>query len=237
MAYLDIIVFALVAAVLIFKLRAILGRRNDGEEQRPNPFSAPSRGAGKDKKAEKDDGARDGNLGDDEENVIRSEKFDRPRALPAFKAAPESLIGGIEAITAADPSFDEKAFLAGARSAFGMIVSAFAAGELKVLKPLLSSRVFAQFEQAVQERQKAGERQETEIKNIRDADLARAKLEGTRALLTVKYVSDQINVTRDAAGNVVAGLPGKAEEVEDSWTFARDVKSGDPNWLLVETRS
>jgi predicted lipid-binding transport protein (Tim44 family) len=244
MGYLDIIIFAAIAGFLLFKLRNTFGQRSDDEPRRPNPFVTPAPRP-EEKRVEAREptreSARDQNFADTDETdaVIRPDpaREGTPRSLPVFKAAPDSLIGGIEALRAVDASFDEKTFLQGARAAFTMIVGAFAAGDLKTLKPLLSARVFGQFEQAVKQRIAQQQQQETKITALKDVDLVRAKLEGGRAMLTVQFVSEQINVLRDAAGAVIEGNPNKPEAIEDIWTFSRDPKSSDLNWVLVETRS
>jgi predicted lipid-binding transport protein (Tim44 family) len=142
----------------------------------------------------------------------------------------------LAAIAAADPSFDEKTFLNGAKAAFGMIVEAYARGDLDTLRPLLSDEVFANFSDAVAARKKAGETLETRIERMSDADIVEADLDGSTAVITVRFATEQTNVTRDAAGTVLDGDPAKPEEVVDLWSFARNTRSRDPNWTLIETR-
>lgn len=222
----EIIIFAMIAAFLVHRLRSVLGRRTGEERQRPNPFAtsdeaAPSR-----------------------DNVIQLPN--RQRGEPAEREArdadpasdePLSLAARINQVRDADGGFEEKSFLSGARAAFEMIVQAFAAGDLASLRPLLSDEVFANFARAVKDRQAAGETLETRIAAIRDADLADARLEGSVAFITIRFVSDQTNVTKDADGRIVDGDPNEPIEVIDLWTFARNVRSRDPNWTLVETRA
>lgn len=215
----EIIIFAMIAAFLVHRLRSVLGRRTGEERQRPNPFSTSDEAAPP---------VRD--------NVIPLPN--RQRAEPAAdRGEPLSLAARIAAVHEADPSFDEKGFLGGARAAFEMIVGAFAAGDLATLRPLLSDEVYANFARAVKDRQAAGETLETRVAAIRDIDLADAQLNGSTAVVTIRFVSDQINVTRDAEGRIVDGDPNEPLEVVDVWSFARDVRSRDPNWALVETRA
>ena len=75
----------------------------------------------------------------------------------------------------------------------------------------------------------------TELVALRNAEVAAAEVRGTRARVQVRFVSEQINVTRDAAGQVVDGDPKRIAEVVDLWTFERDTRSRDPNWELAET--
>lgn len=222
----EIIIFAMIAAFLVHRLRSVLGRRTGEERQRPNPFATPDDAAS----------ARDNVI--QMPNRQRGEPGERDaRAADPAGSEPLSLAARIDQVRDADASFDEKGFLAGARAAFEMIVQAFAAGDLAALRPLLSDEVFANFARAVKDRQAAGETLETRIAAIRDVDLADARLEGSAAFITIRFVSDQTNVTKDADGRILDGDPNEPIEVVDIWTFARNVRSRDPNWTLVETRA
>jgi predicted lipid-binding transport protein (Tim44 family) len=210
---LDILLFAGVAGFLLFRLRSVLGRRT-GNEQRRDPFTP------------------------------------RPVAPPSaspFNVAPNNTaqpapaagIGtdGLAALRAADPNFNADGFLAGARTAFEMIVKAFAAGDTATLQPLLSPDVFAAFSEAIRARQAAQETHETKIAAIKVAVIEHVAIEGGNGLVTVKLVTDQINATRAADGSVVEGDADKVIEKTDFWTFSRPVRSRNPNWILVATHS
>jgi predicted lipid-binding transport protein (Tim44 family) len=160
----------------------------------------------------------------------------RVEARAPTPGEPIPLAAAIDTIRAADPNFDEKQFVQGARAAFEMIVAAFARGDTDTLRPLLSDDVYRNFAKAIAERAERGETLETRIETIQDADIVEATLDGRNAMVGVRFVSDQINVTRAADGSVVDGDPDRTLEVIDIWTFARDTRSRDPNWFLVETR-
>ena len=134
-------------------------------------------------------------------------------------------------------TFDPGQFLDGARQAFEMIVTAYAEGDGRTLKQLLSKDVYENFAAAIREREKAGERMEDTLYGIDEASIVDAGMEGSTASVTVKFVSQQVNVTYDSEGRVVAGDPNEVATVTDIWTFQRNVKSRDPNWELAETRS
>lgn len=217
--FLDIVIFAVIAGLLVLRLRSVLGRRT-GTEQRRDPFNPPAPG---DKPADK---------------IVPLPPRSRLAPLPAPAAgAPVPLSLGLERLKAADKSFDEQAFLGGARSAFEIIVNAFAKGDTAALQPLLSPTVFASFNEAIRTRQAQHETHETNLVSIKTMDIAEAGLEGELAQVTVKFVSDQVNATRGADGAVIEGNPDQVEEKTDLWTFARSVRSRDPNWLLVATHS
>jgi predicted lipid-binding transport protein (Tim44 family) len=213
--FFDIIFFALVAAFIILRLRSVLGRRTGHERPRPDPFRpAPP------------------------ETAERAPEVLPPGASPASPApAPGSLAAGIAQIKIADPSFDEPEFTKGARAAFEYIVAAFAAGDEEKLKPLLSTEVYDGFREAIQNRKTAGQTHETTIVRIRDVEVTGARMEGATAAITCRYVTEQINVTRDTAGQTVEGDPDRIAEVTDVWTYARNTRSSDPNWILVATNA
>lgn len=217
--FVDIIFFALVAGFIILRLRSVLGKRT-GNERRRDPFAKPPA------PAEAPDTRRTG-------DVVALPR--RDSADLGVVGAAGSLGGALTQIKLADPDFDEAKFEEGARAAFDYIVGAFAAGERAKLKPLLSEEVYANFEQAIAAREQAGHKAETTLVRIKSCDIAEARMEGQSAFVGVKYVSEQINVTRDAEGKVVEGNPDRITEATDIWTFARNTRSSDPNWTLVRT--
>ena len=140
-------------------------------------------------------------------------------------------------IKAVDRSFREREFVKGARGAFEMVVEAFANGDGKTLKTLLDGPVYENFASAIREREKAGQTLETTLVGIDEAEIIGAELQGRYAVVTVKFVTGQVNATRDASGEIVDGDPNNVVQVTDIWTFRRDARSSDPNWLLIATGS
>lgn len=220
----SLLFFAVVVVFLVFRLRSVLGRRTGNERPRPGfgrmTFGAPPQpqappvGPGP---------VIDGTA--------------TPVSAAAAPAAPLPLAEGVARLKSADRNFDERVFLQGARGAFEIIVNAFAAGDTAALKPLLSEDVYRSFADAIAQRQAAKETHETTLMTIKSVDLAEAGVNGTTTSATVKFISDQVNVTRAADGTVVDGNADQVVEKTDFWTFARDVRSRDPNWQLVATRS
>jgi predicted lipid-binding transport protein (Tim44 family) len=147
------------------------------------------------------------------------------------------LAAGLDSIAREDKTFDAKHFIAGARAAYEMIVLAYAEGDRRTLKNLLSREVYEGFEAAIRERENKGETVESRFVAIDKSDIAGAELRGRIAQITVRFVSQLISVTRDKSGNVIEGNPDKVTDVTDVWTFARDLSSRDPNWKLVATEA
>ena len=218
------LIFAAVAAFVLYKLRSVLGRREGHEQQPPDFFAEAERNAANDSAA-KEGAGNDTAL-----------PAPGPAGRDAADADPESpAAAGIRDIRAADRTFDPDAFLEGARAAFDTIVEAFARGDRDALAPLLAENVFANFESAIAERERAGETLETTIVALNSAELTAAEMQGRAARVTVTFVSEQSNTVKDADGNLVDGDPAAVEKITDIWTFARDTRSRDPNWQLVET--
>lgn len=230
--FVEIIVFAAIALFLIMRLRSVLGQRDEGEDQRHHvdPFSGrDAKGhPTADKNAKEQKGKKDTPAADTTE----------PVPAPAHGwGQPATLSEGFSLIREADPSFEPDSFVEGAKGAFEMIVSAFAKGDLDTLENLLSDDVFEDFKAAIEEREEAGHQQTITVEEINSVDILEAYLEGSLAQVTVKFVTEQINVTRNQDGKIVTGKATKPETVTDIWTFARETRSDDPNWLLVATRS
>lgn len=235
MQFLDIVLFALIAIFLVLRLRSVLGNR-DGHE-----------GGYHDRFGHRQD--EDGLRRDDNGNVIqmpnaRTAEQDHLGVLhdeqtPApVEELPEGPLGeGIRAILEHDPSFNSKEFAEGAQMAFDMILTAYAAGDKKTLKNLLSAEVYAGFEHAIDTREAEGHTLQETLVGISKAELVEAYMDGRDAHVTVKFVSEQISALLDADGSVIEGDPAKVTEATDFWTFARSTKSRNPNWTLVGTGS
>jgi predicted lipid-binding transport protein (Tim44 family) len=227
------IIFLALAVFIFLRLRSVLGQRTGRERPPYDPYSA-----------------RDAVRTSPSEKVVTLPgrvAQPAPTAPPAAENAEERWKGiaepgspaaaGLDAIIAADPGFDAQHFLAGARAAYEMIVTAFAQGDRRTLKNLLSREVYEGFEAAIREREARGETIETRFISIDKADIAAAEVRGRVAQVTVRFVSQLISVTRDRSGAVIEGTPDKVTDVTDVWTFARDVSSRDPNWKLVATEA
>lgn len=228
--FIDIILFAMIAAFLALRLRSVLGRRDGHEGGFRDPFK-PAPDKPKPANGEADDNVvRLPDRGADAE-AAETEK------IKVAAHGDETLAAGLTQVRVADPSFDPDGFASGARAAFEMILDAFATGDTSVLKSMLSADVFANFQHAIRSRQDSGETLKYTLVGIRKAEIVEAYMDGRNASVTVKFVSEQINATLNREGVVVSGDLNKVVDVTDFWTFQRDTRSRDPNWTLVATRS
>jgi predicted lipid-binding transport protein (Tim44 family) len=226
-------IFVLAVAIIVFwRLTSVLGRRTGNERPPIDPFAARE-------KLEKK--LANGAV---HERPGRRPADAAPAAAPSSPATPiwegfapkgSALAKGLEKISAADRNFLPSAFLEGARAAYEMIVTAFAAGDKQTLKPLLSREVYDGFARAIDQRRQAGETLETSFVGISKAEIEAAELAGKKANITVRFTSDQISSRRNNSGDIIDGDPKKIREISDVWTFERDVSSRDPNWTLIAT--
>lgn len=233
----DIILIGLVAVFLILRLRSVLGKRT-GNERPParDPFTppAPPPRAG--------DAARSASGSDNVIPLPSPSTAPRPGSATRGPGGIRAVVmptaaAGVAAIRSADPSFDPVQFADGARSAFGAVIDAFAKGDVATLRGLLDAPTLASFEGAIRGRNERGEKAETTLIGFEASDISGAELQGSHALVTVRFVTEQINVVRNAEGQIADGNPNEVQRVVDLWTFRRDTRSSDPNWALTKTES
>ncbi len=229
----DIIIFALIAVFIILRLRAVLGRRTGNE--RPNERDMFSRSRNRRDQStgqvislkgvdtQKDINSQDYDIPDDDDKVLTN--ADTPIASELRKIRQE------------DPDFSASEFVEGAKEAFSLIVSAFSNGDTPELRPLLGDDVYDEFASAIQSRLLSGNVSETSVISIDDVSLIHCEMRGTTARISIKFISQQTSVIRNDAGEVIDGDAEKILSITDVWTFSRNIRSSNPNWLLVETRS
>lgn len=208
-----VILFAMVAGFLALRLYSVLGKRTGHEQALPKPA---------------------------EERVIAAPL---PRTIDAVPEVREtgnrtieaSAETGLRAVVSADSSFDVTQFIEGAKSAYKMILESYWKGDEDTLSWLVEEDVRAGFTQAIADRKAAGHVLENRLIAIEKAIIAEASVEGKVARIAVRFDADIAAVTRDQDGNLVSGSMTDAVETHDVWTFARNLRSDDPNWKLVET--
>ena len=225
------IIFLALAVFIFLRLRSVLGQRTGRERPPYDPYSARDTVRGSNDNVVALPG-RGGETPPATTPPVDPEERWKGIAEPGSPVA-----AGLDAIVQSDPTFDAKHFVAGARQAYEMIVTAYAEGDRRTLRNLLSKDVYEGFDQAIRERETKGETAETRFVSIDRSDLNAAEVRGGSSHVTVRFVSQLVSVTRDRSGNVIDGSPDKVTDVTDVWTFARDLGSRDPNWKLVATEA
>lgn len=224
-----ITLFFLVAAVLIFlQLRSVLGRRTGNEKPPIDPFSP--------RDAARTPPGEDG-------KVVTLPRRDAPEDdqrfsdIDSFAKPGTPLNASLRELVKVDSAFNPREFLNGAKMAYEMIVMAFADGDRKTLKSLLSKEVYDGFDAAITDREARGEVVKSTFVGIEKADITQAAVKDSEAQVTLRIVSQLISATFDKAGTLIDGDQEAVAEVTDIWTFARDIRSRDPNWKLIATES
>jgi predicted lipid-binding transport protein (Tim44 family) len=234
------LLFLALAVVIILRLRSVLGRKSSEDDARVERYKAEQRARAA--------------AAQSQDKVVSLPRRDRAEASAETQPAPAAaadieekvrtlasgnapLADSLISVARADRSFDPEHFLVGARQAYEMIVTAFAEGNRKTLRNLLSKDVFDGFSTALSEREVRGEQIDQSFVGINKAEIVEAELKGTTAQVSVRFASELISATRDRGGAVIAGDPKRIKEVIDIWTFAREVASRDPNWKLVATQA
>lgn len=211
----EIILIATITAVILFRLYSVLGRRT-GNEHAPDDYRLPPRPT----------------AGPYAPEPAATLSPPRPLDRPA-----DPVMRGMFDISLADRTFDKDKFLSGARTAYEMIENAFANGDLATLRPLLSDPVYDAFAAALRQRQRDKQTASFTFIGFKDVKIVAAALKGQTAEITVRFETQFISATRDAAGQVVAGDDKSVQQVCDIWTFVRETRTRNPNWLLTATAS
>jgi predicted lipid-binding transport protein (Tim44 family) len=221
--FFNIILLGLLAGFIAFRLYSVLGRRTGHERSRDEQLRMPDGAETNPKPAASKD------------NVVTLPE--RPAPVGASAAASNPLTRALMDIKLVDRTFDSDRFLSGARSAYEMIVTAFARGEREVLRPLLSDDVFDTFNKAIKSREAKKERVDFTFLKLKSARISGAELKGRMADVAVTFESEVMMAGYDPSGALIEGDAKTPHSVTDIWTFARDTSASDPNWLLVATAS
>lgn len=234
----DLIIYGLVAAGLVLWLKSILGTRHGDEQERSNPYLKKDDETSGDG-AQMPLGSSDaiplaGFKNPVDPSVAVVEFADNPRGVARIEG--EDAKAGLMQIAKADKTFDIERFMSSCQDAFVYGVESFADGDRDTLKDLLAPDVYEAFDGALNAREESGDIMECEIQGLREAAVINAVMNGKMAFITVRFVADEVSVTRSASGEVLSGHPDIAHELRDLWVFGRNINDRDPRWLVHETR-
>ncbi len=225
----DLVVYALVAAGLVFWLRSILGTRHGDEKSRHNPYASnPDSAESSSNKVV----SLNGDPVSSEDKII--DLSESPTDILSVKN--KTVTKGLVDISNQDKNFDIKVFLEGAQDAFVIIVEAFGEGDCSTLKNLLAPTVYKAFIGALDQREKDGETLNTEIHAIKKAEVIEAEVKDKTAFVTVRFTASETTVLMDKEDNILSGHPDKVTDMNDIWVFGRSLRSRDPRWFVYETR-
>jgi len=212
-ALIEIIILAVVAGFLILRLRSVLGKRHGHERQRY----------------------------EESENYspkTNSEEGNNVTPFPArVDASPPSAGAEVIKIHSLDPNFSEDEFLGGAQEAFRMILAAYGGSDRETLRALASDEIYEELDEAITGREDRGETLDATLIGVQSASIDQVETVGSIARVTVRFESEQTNITRNSEGQPIDGAPNQVETIIDLWTFERDMSNDDPNWKLIETEA
>lgn len=231
---LDLLILGAVVLFIFLRLRSVLGRRDGHENEFPHPRRDQLKRAPKSGAAEREGEQSDDNVVTLTGGAVRHRRAPEDQ-IKAHTKAGSAQAEGLSAILAADGSFDLEEFLDGARGAYELVLNGFAAGDKEQLEMLLSPDVYEGFAAAIDARADKGDRAEVQVIGINETEITEAVLEGSAAVITLRFKAEMISVTYNDEGAVVDGHPNMVAAVTDTWTFERDVTSDSPAWLLVAT--
>ena len=219
----DIIFFVLVAAILILRLRSVLGRKTGNEKRPKDIFMYQDTALSTDRKK---------TLG--EKKSIKSKFHDK---LFTGKENNLNKNTALEKICYFDKNFSTKKFLLGAKIAFQTIIKSYAKGEINKIKHLLSTNVFSIFSKEIISRAKKKYILEHSLISLKSAGIEKINVKFSIADIVVKFVSDQVNLLKNKKGKILKGNDEYIENHTNYWTFSKDLKSSNPNWKLVVTKA
>ena len=226
------IIVIIVAVVVLLRLRSTLGTRTGNERPPSARYESISR-----PRNENDDTVvplptRKTDVGDAE---AERQQRKLEAEIEKFSGTNTELAEGLRAIADVDPGFTPKSFIEGAKSAYEMIVTAYASGDRKTLKMLLDKDVYESFDAAISEREAAGHTVDFTFVGLSNIEYMEAELDKRNAVVTLRIDAEVVSITKDSAGEVIEGTPGQVVAIADEWTFTRNTRSRDPNWKLVAT--
>lgn len=217
------------AIVVLFRLRQVLGTRTGRERPPVERREAPAKTGDENVVPMRTRPAAEAN-----EDVERhARKLETEVTL--FAHGDEQVAAGLKAIADADPGFSPKNFMEGAKAAYEMIVTAFAAGDRQTLKNLLDKEVYDGFERAIKDREAAGRKIDFTFVGLPKVEISQAEIDKRAAQVTVRFHAEVVSATRDKDGALIEGNADQVTSIADEWTFARSPRSRDPNWKLVAT--
>ncbi|MDB5538452.1 MAG: Transporter [Devosia sp.] len=219
------------AIVVLFRLRQVLGTRT-GRERSPlerQREAAPVKAGDETVVPMRPRPIVESS--EDQERHVR--KVDAE--IVQFAHGDDKVAAGLKAIADADPGFTPKSFMEGAKAAYEMIVTAFAAGDRQTLKNLLEKDVYDGFERVIKDREAAGHKIDFTFVGLPRIEISEAELDKRNANVTIRFHAEVVSATRDKDGTLIEGNADQVTNIADEWTFARNPKSRDPNWKLVAT--
>ena len=213
--YLDIIILLVVIVLIFQKLKTVLGTRPEMEERQEADLKAAKILTVVAKEIEKQEQTN----------------------APIISSESTAELSDTDKTLKEIPNFNKESFLTSAKKAFELIVTSFAKGDTQTLEMLVNSRLYKRFQEIINERADEGITSETDFIGFDSAEITHAEISKNNiAKITVKFISEQVNLLRNKEGEVIEGDEQYIQNITDVWTFERALTSTSPNWLLASTK-
>ena len=222
MTHLDILVLLIVVALIFTRLRSVLGTRPT-EERRI--------------RLSKENAEKLYNILKSEAEKLEGKALDEEKAEPAELVPQGEALSELDKTLMSIPHFAKSKFIKGAERAFQIITEAFNKGDVETLEMLVNKKLFKKFQEVIEQRKQNKVTAETDFIGFDKVEIAKANIKANKvAEITVEFVSEQVNILRDAEGKVIEGDENYIQNITDVWTFERAISSTSPNWVLVSTK-
>lgn len=214
---LEILIFAIIAGYLFFRLWSVLGQTSENEPRflkRVTPLPEAD---------------------SPQDNVVilpQRSLYDNAENLLSEKAKQ-----GLQNLRALQPDFNLTHFLKGAQAAFCIVVEAFAQGDRPRLKKLLSDGVYKNFAKVLDQREKDNYRQESRIDKVEITQIEDISIKDKEVIVTLRFMSEQMTATVNAEGDIIDNPARLSVPMVDIWSFSRYLDSTSPSWSLIATRT
>lgn len=224
MTHLDILVLLVVVVLIFQRLRSVLGTRPNNIEEKKIRLS-------------KENAEKLYNILKDEADKMQAAE-EQNKDSSAAELVPEGEpLSELDKTLMEIPNFNKAKFLKSAENAFRIITEAFNKGDAETLEMLVNKKLFKKFQQVIEERKQNNLSAETDFIGFDKVEITKAKISADKvAEITVEFVSEQVNILRDAQGTVIEGDENYIQNITDVWTFERAISSTSPNWLLISTK-
>ena len=222
--YLDIIILLVVVVLIFQKLKTLLGTRPDMEERNIAETKATKLIDIINKELEQTE---------EKLSEIKKEETKNQQSTTEEKTELSETDKALSLI----PNFNKENFINSAKKAFELIVTSFSKGDVKTLEMLVNLKLFKKFQEVINQRQNDGITSETDFIGFDSAEITHAEItKNDIAKITVKFISEQVNLLRNKEGEVIEGDEQYIQNITDVWTFERALTSTSPNWLLASTK-
>ena len=217
--YIDILILAMIAVFIINRLRNVLGKKTGNESdivekftQRKNTFNESEPDSVSNQKVAK--------LNNNVKKNLHSNK---------------KINSVINEILKIDDKFEISSFCSGAKKAFEYILTEYSSNNLKALERLVSKNIYKAFEDQINMRAKNKEKLEITVISVKDPEIKSVNLEKKYiAYFKLLFDSEQVQVTKNSNDEVIDGDSNQILQIKEIWTFSKNLKSKDPNWILEE---